>query len=101
MKIERIDFFGSREETDSCSDCYSEESESDKLWRCDGSLSSEEVGFEQESSSNLWHLNDRLGHLYFQYFERSTPYGRVPLMDKVCVKSFFICFCFCFFILQR
>ncbi|XLR50595.1 hypothetical protein S83_001267, partial [Arachis hypogaea] len=23
-----------------------------------------------------------LGHLYCQYFERSTPYGRVPLRDK-------------------
>ncbi|XLS47971.1 hypothetical protein HN51_022329 [Arachis hypogaea] len=22
-------------------------------------------------------------HLYCQYFERSTPYGRVPLMDKL------------------
>ncbi|XP_054812651.1 uncharacterized protein LOC129313495 [Prosopis cineraria] len=71
---------GECETRDSCSDCYSEESESDKLWRCDGSLSSEEAGFEQDS---LWHLNDRLGHLYFQYFERSTPYGRVPLMDKI------------------
>ncbi|CAN1158202.1 hypothetical protein LINPERPRIM_LOCUS11722 [Linum perenne] len=25
----------------------------------------------------------RLGFLYCQYFERSTPYGRVPLMDKI------------------
>ncbi|KAF2283204.1 hypothetical protein GH714_043534 [Hevea brasiliensis] len=41
---------------------------------------SEEGGFEQD---NLWRLNDRLGYLYFQYFERSTPYGRVPLMDKI------------------
>ncbi|KAK9284354.1 hypothetical protein L1049_023525 [Liquidambar formosana] len=32
---------------------------------------------------SLWHLNDRLGNLYFQYFERSAPYGRVPLMDKI------------------
>lgn len=70
---------GECETRDSYSDCYSEESESDKLGRWDGS-SSEEGGFDQET---LWHLNDRLGHLYFQYFERSTPYARVPLMDKV------------------
>ncbi|XP_028761587.1 uncharacterized protein LOC114720140 [Neltuma alba] len=70
---------GDSEARDSCSDSFSEESESDKLWRWDGS-SSEEGGLEQDC---LWHLNDRLGNLYFQYFERSTPYGRVPLMDKV------------------
>ena len=67
------------ETRDSYSDSYSEESESDKLWRWDGT-SSEEGGSEHDC---LWHMNDRLGHLYFQYFERSTPYGRVPLMDKV------------------
>ncbi|XP_042512971.1 uncharacterized protein LOC122087910 [Macadamia integrifolia] len=61
--------------SDSCSD----ESESEKMWRWDGN-SSEECGFERET---LWHLNDRLGYLYFQYFERSAPYGRVPLMDKI------------------
>ncbi|KAJ0053539.1 hypothetical protein Pint_02203 [Pistacia integerrima] len=76
---------GLRDETDdgetrdSFSDSCSDESESDKLWRWDG-CSSEEGGFEQD---NLLHVNDRLGYLYFQYFERSTPYGRVPLMDKV------------------
>lgn len=32
---------------------------------------------------HLWHLQDRLGHLCFQYFERALPYGRVPLMEKV------------------
>lgn len=76
---------GLREETDdgetrdSFSDSCSEESEMDKLWRWDG-CSSEEGGCDQD---NLLHLNDRLGYLYFQYFERSTPYGRVPLMDKI------------------
>ncbi|KAL7185586.1 hypothetical protein ACSBR2_027516 [Camellia fascicularis] len=77
---------GLREETDSVcetrdsfSDSLSDESESEKLSRWDG-CSSEEGVYEQES---LWHLNDRLGYLYFQYFERSTPYGRVPLMDKI------------------
>ncbi|CAB4274404.1 unnamed protein product [Prunus armeniaca] len=69
---------GDCETRDSFSDSCSFESESDK-WRWDG-CSSEDGGFEQD---NLWHVNDRLGHLYFEYFERSTPYGRVPLMDKI------------------
>ncbi|XP_074358837.1 uncharacterized protein LOC141698120 [Apium graveolens] len=63
---------------DSFSDSFSDESESEKLSRWDG-CSSEE-GFEQEF---LWHHNNRLGNLYFQHFESSTPYGRVPLMDKI------------------
>ncbi|XP_068335948.1 uncharacterized protein [Pyrus communis] len=70
---------GDCETRDSFSDSCSFESESDKLWRWDG-CSSEDGGFEQD---NLWHVNDRLGCLYFEYFERSTPYGRVPLMDKI------------------
>ncbi|XP_022969185.1 uncharacterized protein LOC111468258 isoform X1 [Cucurbita maxima] len=80
-------FTGFRVETesgdgDSYSDCCSEESDSDKLWRWDGtgSSSSEDGGSEQES---LLHQNDRLGYLYFQFFEKSTPYGRVPLLDKI------------------
>ncbi|KAM1010024.1 hypothetical protein FF1_045392 [Malus domestica] len=70
---------GDCETRDSFSDSWSFESESDKLWRSDG-CSSEDGGFEQD---NLWHVNDRLGYRYFEYFERSTPYGRVPLMDKI------------------
>ncbi|KAJ8749305.1 hypothetical protein K2173_018787 [Erythroxylum novogranatense] len=70
---------GDGETRDSFSDSCSYESESDKLYRWDG-CSSEEGGFEQD---NHWHLKDRLGYLYFQYFERSAPYGRVPLMDKI------------------
>ncbi|XP_058081769.1 uncharacterized protein LOC131229743 [Magnolia sinica] len=67
------------ETRDSFSDSCSEESESEKLWRWDGG-SSMDCGLEQES---LWHLSDRLGFLYFQYFERSAPYARVPFMDKI------------------
>jgi Protein of unknown function (DUF789) len=26
----------------------------------------------------------RLGELYFEYFEVGSPYGRIPLFDKVC-----------------
>ncbi|KAL3364030.1 hypothetical protein AABB24_012989 [Solanum stoloniferum] len=68
-----------REETESrdssFSDSFSDESESEKLSRWDGCSS--------EEGDSLWHMNDRWGYLYFQYFERSTPYGRVPLMDKI------------------
>ncbi|CAN1160987.1 hypothetical protein LINPERHAP2_LOCUS23672 [Linum perenne] len=63
---------------DSFSDTCSDESDSDKLWRWDGCSS------EEGDIGGLSHLiNDRLGYLYFQHFERSTPYGRVPLMDKI------------------
>lgn len=64
---------------DSYSDSLSEESESDKLSRWDGS-SSDEGNPEHES---LLQSNSRLGYLYFQFFEQSTPYGRVPLMDMI------------------
>nr|GMD30031.1 uncharacterized protein LOC109155867 [Ipomoea batatas] len=67
------------ETRDSFSDSFSDESESEKLSRWDG-CSSEEGMPEHDS---LLQLNYRLGYQYFQYFERSTPYGRVPLMDKV------------------
>ncbi|CAM8997354.1 unnamed protein product [Rhodiola kirilowii] len=62
---------------DSSCDSCSDESESDKISRWDGS-SSEEGGSELEIS-----LDDRLGNLYFQYFDQSTPYGRIPLTDKI------------------
>ncbi|KAL1821679.1 hypothetical protein ACET3Z_016548 [Daucus carota] len=75
----RADADSTSETRDTFSDSFSDESESEKLSRWDG-CSSEEWVFEQE---NLWHQNDRLGHLYCQYFEKSTPYGRVPLMDKI------------------
>jgi len=75
---------GDCETRDSYSDSFSDESDCDKLWRWDGTSSEEGGGSEQDS---LWHFNDRLGHLYCQYFERATPYGRVPLMDKVCSYS--------------
>ncbi|KAL7086859.1 hypothetical protein ACP275_13G028400 [Erythranthe tilingii] len=68
----------SSETRDSFSDSFSDESESEKLSRWDG-CSSEEGLSEQDCS---WHPNARLGNLYFQYFEKSSPYGRVPLADK-------------------
>ncbi|XP_071697843.1 uncharacterized protein [Rutidosis leptorrhynchoides] len=77
-----------REETDSetrdsYSDSFSDESEFEKLSRWDG-CSSEEGVFEHESSSQF---NDRLGYLYFQYFETAIPYDRVPLFDKISMLS--------------
>ncbi|KAJ0434154.1 hypothetical protein HanRHA438_Chr17g0818991 [Helianthus annuus] len=77
-----------REETDSetrdsFSDSFSDDSESEKLSRWDG-CSSDEGVFDQDSPL---HFNDRLGYLYFQYFERSAPYERVPLLDKICMFS--------------
>ncbi|KAG8364676.1 hypothetical protein BUALT_Bualt18G0023300 [Buddleja alternifolia] len=67
------------ETRDSCSDSFSDESECEKLSRWDG-CSSEEGLFDQDS---FWQPNERLGNLYFQYFEMSSPYGRVPLVDKI------------------
>ncbi|XP_010556833.1 PREDICTED: uncharacterized protein LOC104826029 [Tarenaya hassleriana] len=68
------------ETRDSISDySCSEESDSDKQWRMDGSSASDE-GLEQDA---IFHPNDRLGYIYLQYFERSPPYARVPLMDKI------------------
>ncbi|KAM0054877.1 hypothetical protein Hdeb2414_s0006g00199731 [Helianthus debilis subsp. tardiflorus] len=77
-----------REETDSetrdsFSDTFSDESESEKVSRWDG-CSSDEGVFDQETQ---FHLNDRLGQLYFQYYDKSTPYARVPLVDKVYALS--------------
>ncbi|KAG9153846.1 hypothetical protein Leryth_005966 [Lithospermum erythrorhizon] len=78
-----------REETDSVcdtrdsfSDSLSDESDSEKLSRWDGSSSEE--AFEQD---NLWHLNKRLGYGYCQFFERGTPYARAPLVDKISSMS--------------
>ncbi|KAJ4876501.1 hypothetical protein Rs2_41519 [Raphanus sativus] len=68
--------YGESETRDSFSDSYSEESESDKLSR---SAASDE-GLEHDA---ILHPNDRLGYLYLQHFERSAPYARVPLMDKI------------------
>ncbi|KAM3320732.1 hypothetical protein P3S67_007934 [Capsicum chacoense] len=64
---------------DSFSDLFSDESESEKLSRSDG-CSSDEGQFEQD---NHLQMNNILGYLYSQYFESSSPYGRVPLVDKI------------------
>ncbi|XP_042507056.1 uncharacterized protein LOC122083361 [Macadamia integrifolia] len=80
-----------KEDTDAArefeSDSWSEDSESDKLSRTLSNNSSkgwyaasEDTSFDQEGS---WQVKDRFGYLYLQYFERSAPYGRVPLKDKI------------------
>ncbi|CAI0549839.1 unnamed protein product [Linum tenue] len=78
--VNGLSFSRYREETESGDGETSSDSCSDESCRWGDGCSSDEGGSEQET---LWHLNDRLGYLYFQYFERSTPYGRVPLMDKI------------------
>ncbi|XP_058097767.1 uncharacterized protein LOC131242857 isoform X2 [Magnolia sinica] len=41
---------------------------------------SEDSNFDQEG---VWPMHHRLGFLNLEYFERSAPYGRIPLMDKI------------------
>ncbi|KAG5374737.1 hypothetical protein IGI04_039333 [Brassica rapa subsp. trilocularis] len=61
-----------------------EESEDGESYLFSDSGSDESVSEEGlESNNGVLHLNDRLGYLYLQYFERSAPYTRVPLMDKI------------------
>ncbi|KAI4319802.1 hypothetical protein MLD38_033357 [Melastoma candidum] len=67
------------ETRESSSDICSEENDSDKSRISDG-CSSDDGGFEQH---NARHPNERLGHLYLQYYEKSAPYARVPLTDKI------------------
>lgn len=58
-----------------------EESEDGDRYPFSDSGSDESVS--EEGLEVALHLNDRLGYLYLQYFDRSPPYTRVPLMDKV------------------
>ncbi|PKA45966.1 hypothetical protein AXF42_Ash019727 [Apostasia shenzhenica] len=63
---------------DSESDCWSDDSESEKLSRS-WDATSEDSSFDQDGS---WPTS-RLGYLYFQYMECCPPWGRIPFMDKV------------------
>ncbi|KAF3438429.1 hypothetical protein FNV43_RR21191 [Rhamnella rubrinervis] len=69
------------------SDSWSDDSGSDNLSRSLSNNSnrtwdvvSEDSSFDQESSFTI---RDRHGYLYLQYTEMSSPYWRVPLMDKI------------------
>lgn len=87
-------FRTSREESDSSDseikesniDSWSDSSDNDKVFgslintsdRSEGwDADSEDSGFDQDRH------RDRLGYLSFQYFERASPYERVPLMEKI------------------
>ncbi|KAJ6369371.1 hypothetical protein OIU76_027747 [Salix suchowensis] len=70
------------------SDCWSDDSMSDhKLSRSLSNNSSKTWDTISEDSSvdheGSLSMRDKLGYLHFQYFEISSPYWRVPLMEKV------------------
>ncbi|XP_010537535.1 PREDICTED: uncharacterized protein LOC104812197 isoform X2 [Tarenaya hassleriana] len=77
------------EVVESESECWSDDSESEKL---SGSLSndlcktwdgiSEDSSFDQVQDTTAL-VQDRLGYLDFEYFETVVPYLRVPLSDKI------------------
>ncbi|KAL0797314.1 hypothetical protein Bca101_052488 [Brassica carinata] len=49
----------------------------------DGRYPFSESSSDESVSEEGLELNDRLGYLYLQYFDISSPYTRVPLMDKI------------------
>ncbi|URD93596.1 hypothetical protein MUK42_01307 [Musa troglodytarum] len=57
----------------------SDDSESEKLSRSSDVVSEDSI-LDQDSS---WSTREILGQLYLQYIEYGSPYGRIPLMDKV------------------
>ncbi|PSR89140.1 Pyridoxine/pyridoxamine 5'-phosphate oxidase [Actinidia chinensis var. chinensis] len=66
---------------------WSDDSESDKLSRSLSNNSSKgwdatslDSSVDHEAS---WTMRDRLGHLYFQYYETCSPYWRIPLVDRI------------------
>lgn len=63
---------------DSEKESFSDDSESEKLSRL--SDVSDDSLFDQDASWSSRHL---LGQLYLQYIEYGSPYGRIPLFDKV------------------
>ncbi|KAL8136614.1 hypothetical protein V2J09_002615 [Rumex salicifolius] len=70
---------GDGDTRDSYSESLSDESDKVTSSKWDG-WSSEDGGSEQDIS---WQLYNRLGYIYCEYFERSTPYVRLPLKDKI------------------
>ncbi|XP_031247306.1 uncharacterized protein LOC116105021 [Pistacia vera] len=69
------------------SDSGSDDGGSDKLSRSLSNNSSRTWDAISEDSSldqdGSWPMNNKLGYLYFQYFEMSSPYWRVPLREKI------------------
>lgn len=80
------------------SDSWSDDSVSDKLSRSLSNNSSSNWDAVSEDSGSdhdgLWSMSNKLGCLYFQYIEMSSPYCRVPLTDKVTRL-----FCWLFFLI--
>ncbi|GKV13876.1 hypothetical protein SLEP1_g24838 [Rubroshorea leprosula] len=69
------------------SDSWSDDSMSDKLSRSLSNNSSRTWDATSDDSNSyqdgLWPLKDKFGYRYLQYFEMSSPYWRVPLVDKI------------------
>ncbi|RYQ91501.1 uncharacterized protein LOC107619456 isoform X2 [Arachis ipaensis] len=74
-------------------DCWSDDS-SDKLSRSLSNNSSESWDANSFNSSSdqvgSWPTRDMLGYLYLEYMEKSSPYNRLPLADKVVALNFAI-----------
>ncbi|KAG6474615.1 hypothetical protein ZIOFF_068553 [Zingiber officinale] len=64
---------------DSDRELFSDDSESEKLSRSSDAVSDDSF-IDQEVS---WPTRNLLGQLYLQYIEYGSPYGRIPLIDKV------------------
>ncbi|XP_052181293.1 uncharacterized protein LOC127794326 isoform X2 [Diospyros lotus] len=66
---------------------WSDDSESDKLSRSLSNNSSKGWDATSVDSSvdhdSPWPVRDRLGYLYFQYYDTCSPYWRIPLLDRV------------------
>lgn len=72
------------------SECWSDDSEVEKLSRSMSSGSSkiwdsvsDDSGYEIDGISSL--MRDKLGYVEFQYFESAKPHLRVPLTAKVLI----------------
>ncbi|NP_001145213.1 uncharacterized protein LOC100277764 [Zea mays] len=60
-------------------DLWSDDEDNEKMSRSWSSTSDESLF----NCDVLWSNRKRPGHLYFEFFEVGSPYGRVPLIDKV------------------
>jgi hypothetical protein len=78
IKESNIDFWSDCSDNDKVFGSLINTSDRSECWDAD----SEDSGFDQENYCKFRH-RDRLGYLSFQYFERASPYERVPLMDKI------------------
>ncbi|KAK3027618.1 hypothetical protein RJ639_042371 [Escallonia herrerae] len=68
-------------------DSWSDDSESDKLSRSLSNNSSKAWDATSADSSidheGALPMKDRLGNLYFEYYDTCSPYWRIPLVDKI------------------